>query len=173
MKEDEDEKWSKEPLLASQQQQQQHDFTLDDVIEAAGVGTFQIIFLVLLGSGWIAEAMELMILSILSPILTCEWDLSTYQEAMIATVAFIGMAVGSLVCGYLSDLIGRKKVVVSCFSLVFICGLLTSLAPSYTWLIPLQLLVGVGVGGGPQIAVIGRYPIIAVIYSLFTAISFF
>jgi len=33
-----------------------------------------------------ADAMEMMILSILSPILMCEWGLLNYEEALITTV---------------------------------------------------------------------------------------
>ena len=33
-----------------------------------------------------ADAMEMMVLSILAPILLCEWNLQKYQEAMITTV---------------------------------------------------------------------------------------
>ena len=33
--------------------------------------------------------MEMMVLSILSPVLMCEWKLSSYKEAMITTVSLL------------------------------------------------------------------------------------
>ena len=66
-----------------------------------------------------------MILSILSAAVTCEWDLSSIQEASITTVTilitwsvcmyhvqvvFFGFLIGNPVWGVLADKIGRKKV---------------------------------------------------------------
>ena len=70
-----------------QQQQLQHvgtgkedfHYNLDDVIEHIGVGPFQIKVLLVVGLMWIGDASETMILSIISPILRCEWNLTPTQ----------------------------------------------------------------------------------------------
>lgn len=41
----------------------------------------------LAGFAWMADAMEMMILSILSPALKCEWDLTGWQQALVTTVS--------------------------------------------------------------------------------------
>jgi MFS family permease len=62
------------------------------------------------GFAWMSDAMEMMILSILSPALLCEWMLTGWQKALITTVSFIGMGISGSIWGKFSDLYGRKKV---------------------------------------------------------------
>ena len=45
----------------------------------------------LAGFAWMADAMEMMILSILSPALKCEWDLNGWQQALVTTVRLMQM----------------------------------------------------------------------------------
>ena len=78
---------STQPLLGRKNEK---DYTLDEAIESIGVGKFHIILMLITGFAWVAESMEMMVISILSPILTCDWNLSSYEEAIIATSVFIG-----------------------------------------------------------------------------------
>lgn len=57
-----------------------------------------------------ADAMELMILSVISPALHCEWHISSVEQAMITTGVFGGMALSSPLWGKLCDKYGRKRV---------------------------------------------------------------
>lgn len=84
-------------------------YTVDDAIEKLGFGPFQIIIFFFCGLLWLADAMELMILSILSPAVKCQWDLSSMEEAIITSVVFVGALIGSLFWGVFGDIFGRKK----------------------------------------------------------------
>ena len=64
--------------------------TLEDMIETLGFGRFHIFLMLGVGFFWVADSMEIMVVSILSPLLVCEWNLNSLQEAMITTVVFIG-----------------------------------------------------------------------------------
>lgn len=64
-------------------------FTVEEAVEKIGFGRFQWKLSLFTGSAWMADAMELMILSIISPQLRCEWHLYTWQEALITTVVFV------------------------------------------------------------------------------------
>lgn len=57
-----------------------------------------------------ADAMEMLILSILSPALSCEWGISLFQQAAITTCVFAGMAFSSLIWGKICDNYGRRLV---------------------------------------------------------------
>jgi hypothetical protein len=46
-----------------------------------------------------ADAMEMTILSILSPALHCDWWISSYEQALITTVVFCGMMLSSTMWG--------------------------------------------------------------------------
>ena len=57
-----------------------------------------------------ADAVEMMLLSIISPELRCLWNLDRWQEAMITTVVFIGMFTSSTLWGKICDKYGRRTV---------------------------------------------------------------
>uniref|UniRef100_A0A8C9YNA6 SV2 related protein b n=1 Tax=Sander lucioperca TaxID=283035 RepID=A0A8C9YNA6_SANLU len=111
-----------------------------------GFGKFQLKMSALTGLAWIGDAMELMILSILGAQLHCEWRLSGYQVALMTLVVVIGTMIGSPLCGHVSDKYGRKAV-------SLISGLLSAFSLQYGWLLVLQGLVGIGLGGTPQSSV--------------------
>lgn len=107
-------------------------FTVDDAVEYLGFGKFQAKLSILTGLAWVgdafgrilrttrecydqrsfqmADAMEMMILSILSPALYCEWEISTVEQAMITTCVFSGMMLSSTVWGKVCDRFGRRTV---------------------------------------------------------------
>ncbi|XP_077459695.1 synaptic vesicle 2-related protein-like isoform X2 [Stigmatopora argus] len=125
-------------------------FTLDEGLDALGFGSFQWKLLFVTGFSWVADAMEMMILSILGPQLHCDWRLSGYKVALITSVVFAGMGLSSSLWGNLSDKYGRKKGLTICMSWTFFYGMLSALAPNFGWLLALRGLVGVGIGGAHQ-----------------------
>ncbi len=50
---------------------------------------FQLMFLIALA--FMADSMEILILSIISPDLHCEWHISGFQQATLTTVVFLGV----------------------------------------------------------------------------------
>ncbi|XP_029300467.1 synaptic vesicle 2-related protein [Cottoperca gobio] len=130
--------------------QAEETFTVDDALEAIGFGKFQWKMSVLTGLSWIGDAMEMMILSILGPQLHCEWRLPGYQVALITSVVFAGMGIGSPVWGNVADTYGRKTALMICICWALFYGLLSAFAPVYGWLLVLRGLVGFGIGGAPQ-----------------------
>ncbi|KMS64605.1 hypothetical protein BVRB_018560, partial [Beta vulgaris subsp. vulgaris] len=65
---------------------------MDDALLSLGFGKYQTLILIYAGLGWILEAMEVMILSFVGPVVqTAEWNLTSEQESLITTVVFAGM----------------------------------------------------------------------------------
>ncbi|XP_049594164.1 synaptic vesicle 2-related protein [Syngnathus scovelli] len=128
----------------------QETFTLDEALDALGFGMFQWKLLFLTGFSWVADAMEMMILSILGPQLHCDWSLEGYKVALITAVVFAGMGISSSLWGNLSDKHGRKKGLTMCMAWTFYYSVLSALAPNFYWLLLLRGLVGVGIGGAHQ-----------------------
>ena len=83
---------------------------LDDLMDDLGFGKFQIFIIIVCGILWLSDGMEMMLLSILGPILMCEWQLQPWQEALISTAVFAGLILGSPFFGWFADVYGRKKV---------------------------------------------------------------
>ncbi|XP_013881342.1 putative transporter SVOPL [Austrofundulus limnaeus] len=129
-----------------------HDqkFTVEEAVETIGFGRFHILLFVIMGATSIVEAMEIMLLAVVSPEIRCEWHLEDWQVALVSTMVFLGFMVCGVLSGYISDRYGRRKVVVGGFVWGAYFSLLTSFAPTYGWFIFLRSMVGCGVAGVSQ-----------------------
>ncbi|XP_078082239.1 synaptic vesicle 2-related protein [Mustelus asterias] len=125
-------------------------FMVEDAVEAIGFGKFQWKLSVLTGLAWMADAMEMMILSILAPQLHCEWRLQSWQVALLTSVVFIGMMSSSSLWGNISDQYGRKTGLKVSVLWTLYYGILSAFSPIYSWILVLRGLVGFGIGGVPQ-----------------------
>lgn len=61
-------------------------FTVSQAVNAFGFGKFQAKLSLFTGLCWMADSMEMTILSILSLALHCDWHISRYQQALATTV---------------------------------------------------------------------------------------
>lgn len=127
-------------------------FSMDEAFLAVGFGKFQGLLLVYAGIGSVAEAMEMMLLSFIGPAIHSEWGLSPRQESMLTSVVFVGMMVGALLWGIISDSKGRRYGFFATAMITFTAGFLSAFSSNYLTLIALRCLVGVGLGGGPVLS---------------------
>ncbi|KAM7489841.1 hypothetical protein LguiB_027325 [Lonicera macranthoides] len=123
-------------------------YTLDEALSAVGFGKFQGLVLAYAGLGWVAEAMEMMLLSFVGTAFQTEWELSSAEVSMLSTVVFGGMLVGAYMWGLISDTYGRKKGFLGAAITTSGAGLLSAFAPNYISLVAFRCLVGVGLGCG-------------------------
>ncbi|GCB61315.1 hypothetical protein scyTo_0009311 [Scyliorhinus torazame] len=85
-------------------------YTVEEAVETIGFGRFHILLLTIMGSTSVAEAMEIMLLAVISPVIRCEWRLEEWQVAMVTTMVFLGFMSCSWIWGYLADRYGRWKI---------------------------------------------------------------
>ncbi|POI30226.1 hypothetical protein CIB84_006024 [Bambusicola thoracicus] len=104
----------------------QKTFTVEEAVETIGFGRFHIALFLIMGSTVVAEAMEIMLIAVVSPLIRCEWQLQDWQVALVTTILLLSFLWGA----YFS--------------------LLTSFAPSYIWFVFLRTMVGGGVSGHAQ-----------------------
>ena len=97
-----------------------------------------------------ADAMEMMVLSILAPALNCEWNLNEWEKASITTVVFCGMMLSSPIWGKICDRFGRRICLFFCTIFTFSFGFGSSFSPNIGTILALRALVGFGIGGAPQ-----------------------
>ncbi|SEE81318.1 MFS transporter [Ruania alba] len=104
------------------------------------------------GIGWALDAMDVGLISFILAALATEWNLSGEERGWIASVGFVGMAVGASLGGLLADRIGRRQV----FALtLLVYGLATgasAAAGGVAALIALRFLVGLGLGAELPVA---------------------
>ncbi|MGO1973880.1 MAG: MFS transporter [Propionibacteriaceae bacterium] len=104
------------------------------------------------GIGWALDAMDVGLISFVLAALKVQWDLTNGEMSWIASIGFVGMAIGASLGGLLADKIGRRQV----FALtLLIYGLATgasALAGSVAVLLVFRFLVGLGLGAELPVA---------------------
>uniref|UniRef100_H0VIX5 SVOP like n=1 Tax=Cavia porcellus TaxID=10141 RepID=H0VIX5_CAVPO len=70
-----------------QQQKEPKTFTVEDAVETIGFGLFHIALFLIMGSTGVVEAMEIMLIAVVSPVIRCEWHLENWQVAFVTTVS--------------------------------------------------------------------------------------
>jgi MFS family permease len=121
--------------------------TVDDVLNQIPYAKFQYRLLLMCGLSFMADAMEVSLLSFISDCAGDDWNLSPEQKATIVSVVFGGELFGSLFWGPVADYIGRRKAFLVVSVIISVAGFLSAFSPSYGWLVAFRLIVGFGVGG--------------------------
>ncbi|KAJ8782931.1 hypothetical protein J1605_009539 [Eschrichtius robustus] len=116
-------------------------FTVEDAVETIGSGRFHVALFLIMGSTGVAEAMEIMLIAVVSPVIRCEWQLENWQVALVTTMVFFGYMVFSILFGLLADRYGRWKILLISFLWGAYFSLLTSFSPSYIWFVFLRTMV--------------------------------
>ncbi|WP_426325495.1 MFS transporter [Microbacterium sp. E-13] len=104
------------------------------------------------GIGWALDAMDVGLISFIIAALAAQWSLAPGETAWIASIGFVGMAIGASVGGLLADRFGRRQV----FALtLLVYGLATgasALVGGLAALLVLRFLVGLGLGAELPVA---------------------
>jgi len=125
-------------------------------VDKIGSGTFQYRMMFVTGLVWAADALEVMMLSLIAHVLRCEWGVTDVGIASLTTVVFAGMGIGSPLFGVLGDRFGRKTSCLIGSAFLVFYGFLSAAAPNFKLLLILRFFVGLYVGSLPQAVVINN-----------------
>ena len=97
----------------------------------------------------VAEGYDLIVYGTLIPSLQAEpgWELDKASAGTIGSLVYVGMLIGSVVSGRLSDLYGRRKLALTSIAWFTAWTAACALATSATQLGAFRLLAGIGMGG--------------------------
>jgi MFS family permease len=111
------------------------------------------LFALSLAVGNAADAVEIMCIGYIMN----EIDgISTQEKEFLSAAVFIGMLVGGLLCGVLSDRIGRKPCLQYSLFINAVASLASAFAPSIPLLILCRVVGGIGIGGSvPSVFTLG------------------
>lgn len=121
--------------------------TMEQGIQAAGVGKFQYRLFIIFGLVWAADAMQVLAIGFSVPSIAKTFGVSIPAALQTGTLFFVGMLIGAFVFGRLADRIGRRPVLMIAILIDAAGGVASAFAPSLEWLFFLRLLTGIGVGG--------------------------
>jgi len=108
---------------------------------------FHYIILFSLMIGWGFDAMNSGLISFALPLIKKDMMLDNIITSFLLSAWLIGMLIGAIIQGMLSDLLGRKKVILISLLLYTLPTILCSLAYSWYTLFILRLLAGLGSSG--------------------------
>lgn len=122
------------------------------IVEKEQPGISRNKLLVISGTGWMFDAMDVGILSFIIAAIAVEWQLSPTEMGWVGSVNSIGMAVGALGFGMLADRIGRKNVFMLTLILFSLASGLSALTTTLTVFLALRFVIGAGLGGELPVA---------------------
>lgn len=104
------------------------------------------------GVGWALDAMDVGLISFIIAALTAQWGISSGQAGWIASVGFIGMAVGAAVGGLAADRLGRRYVFALTLLIYGVATGASALVGGIAMLLVLRFFVGLGLGAELPVA---------------------
>jgi len=104
------------------------------------------------GAGWALDAMDVGLISFIMAVLAVQWSLTDTKLSWIASIGFVGMALGATLGGLLADRIGRRQVFAAT---LLVYGLATG-AAALSWsvasLLVFRFITGLGLGAELPVA---------------------
>src|SRR5688500_17767611 len=104
------------------------------------------------GVGWALDAMDVGLISFIMAALSVQWSLSNTTLSWIASVGFMGMALGASLGGLLADRIGRRQVFAMTLLVYGIATGAAALVTSVAALLVLRFVIGLGLGAELPVA---------------------
>lgn len=117
------------------------------------VGKFHYKLLILIGLGWLFDAMDTGMVSFVLATIGKDWGLSPAELGWIVSIGFVGMAVGAVLSGWVADRVGRKTVFGATLVLYSIATGLCAVSWDLASLLFFRFWVGFGLGGQLPVAV--------------------
>lgn len=75
------------------------------------------------------------------------WGLTKATAGTVGSMAFLGMMIGAIFAGRMSDSWGRRRTIIACAALFSLFTILCAFSPNATVFGGLRLLAGIGLGG--------------------------
>ena len=104
------------------------------------------------GVGWALDAMDVGLISFVMAALAAEWGLGKTELSWVASIGFLGMAIGATFGGLLADRFGRRNVFAATLLVYGLATGASALAWSLGALLAFRFLVGLGLGAELPVA---------------------
>jgi MFS transporter, putative metabolite:H+ symporter len=114
--------------------------------DVAKFGKFHLLLMLLTGSCWSWAAYGVTVIGFILPALKTEWNVSSSALGFMAGIGMLGMLIGSVIAGTLSDHYGRRRMLT--LIMIYLGGMfiLSAAAGSFSILLFLRFFTGMGLG---------------------------
>lgn len=100
----------------------------------------------------LVDGFDLQTMSQVAPALRKDWGIDQFHLTPVLTGSMVGMAIGSVMLGWLGDRIGRRNSYIICIAFLFVGSLLSAYSTSVWELTSWRVLTGIGLGGVTPLA---------------------
>ncbi|WP_211705010.1 MFS transporter, partial [Paraburkholderia domus] len=119
---------------------------LSELIDRQPFGRFLCTVVGLGFAAIILDGFDISVMGLIAPQLRTQWNLSHDTLGFALSAALIGQTIGAVCGGTLSDIFGRRPVIIASVLSFGICTLGTAIATSVSFLIVTRFLSGLGLG---------------------------
>src|SRR5438105_6716926 len=128
-------------------------------IDARKISPLQVSVAALCALVVLLDGLNTQVIGYLGPALAKEWSISRAELGPVFSAGLVGLMIGLLVSGPLSDRTGRKRIMVVSTALFGVFTLLTAFARGVSDLYVYRVLAGIGLGGAMPnaLALTGEY----------------
>lgn len=123
------------------------------IIDEAKLNRFHVILAVLGFLFTIVEGVEMICLGLITTEIAKDWNIAPKDLSMAHTSVLLGILIGSVVAGVLTDKIGRRKSILIMFSIATVGMGVSFFIQNMTQLVILRFITGFGAGGALPIAI--------------------
>jgi AAHS family 4-hydroxybenzoate transporter-like MFS transporter len=130
-----------------------------DVLDARGLGRFQLGAFALLGACLVMDGFDVLAMGFAAPALIRDWGLSNAAMGPVFGAALLGLFLGSILSGVVADRVGRRPVLLAATLVFSLFTLLTAQARSMPGLLAVRFVAGLGLGAimPNATALVGEY----------------
>jgi len=118
------------------------------VIDAIGMGPYQVKEAALSSGVWLADGAELLLIGSVTRAVAQEWDLTATQKGAVVSIVFAGVFAGNLISGPCADRFGRRWPVLMSYAAVGIFSMLSAFTLGFGALSISRFCVGLAFGFG-------------------------
>ena len=111
------------------------------------VGPGQRRTLIAAGLGWMLDAFDVMLYSLVIAFIIRDLNMSKQSAGLLNTLTLLASGIGGLLFGYIADRIGRTRALQLSILTYSICSFASGLATSILVLAVIRFLLGLGMGG--------------------------
>ncbi|CAD7090048.1 unnamed protein product [Hermetia illucens] len=122
-------------------------YSFDEAMALVGNGKFQSALLLITGICLLSVIVETGVVGFYAIVARCDLGFTTQEQGILSSAAYAGIVIGSYPWGYLSDTIGRLKVIKIATIGGLIASIISAFSNSVGMLIAFRLIVGIFIAG--------------------------